>query len=477
MKLSATCFRLISFHYNRLDCCKNDNSPSITPVDAKIKSFAFFIFWSIPVLIFAVGAGLVERCFCSLKKNSTLLNAHELSTLKPSLFPILPPANLINKNLNLNKLSFDSSIVDKHQPMGFQETSDKTAVCLESVRNAGGDINKIRMLLKGNVKACHSLFKQAEKEEDVVTQIQLSHALFGMKWGKDDTKDFSSLTIGDLETFSYYPNEFMLFNSAYDQAMEVTSGWEKRENRGTETFRLAASRGYLPAFLELTCKEWNWRKSSFGFAVQLRPFVGKGDKRLDYYFGQALKNGCPIGSALYYEGLYWMNQSNNITVKYPREHQSFEDFKDYYIKYESWEALYNYDGFLVGSSVVLAPSKEAWEAFVKEKLEDIKIAPIDSYLFEYDSKQIKSLLNKYKITADTTSFSEKHKKEVIYSLSLYQDHKEIGKISVREGKIYETFENLEIKPIIEFIENVMKRSGSANSANIWLRYLIEVYKI
>lgn len=180
---------------------------------------------------------------------------------------------------------------------------------LDAVRDARGDVNEIRLLLKGNVETCHRLFREAEKEGDVVTQIQLSHALLGMKWGKDDTKDFSSLLVGDLEKFSYYPREFALFNLAYDQAMGVESDWRTGKARGVETFRLAANRGYLPAFLELMHKEWKGNASSYGFAAQLRPFVGKGDRQLDYYFGQALKNGCQIGSEQYYEGLYWMNRS------------------------------------------------------------------------------------------------------------------------------------------------------------------------
>lgn len=360
---------------------------------------------------------------------------------------------------------------------------------LAAVKDARGDINEMRILLKGNEETCNRLFKEAVAEGDVITQIQLSHALFGMKWGEDHTKNFSSLTAGDLESFSYYPQEFVLFNSAYDQAMGIKSDGKTHDARGSETFRLAAERGYLPAFLELMHKEWKGNTDSYGFAVQLRPFVGQGDKQLDYYFGQALKNGCQIGSELYYEGMYWMNQSCGIPVKYPKEHQSFYDFKSHYIQYESEHSYYDHNGFRhVGGSVILAPSREAWGTFVKEKLGDVRIAPLNSYMLRHDPEQIKSLLDQYRISVvHTSSFIEHptkgHKVVDLFgkskhgfcidSLWICQDDKEIGKISVQEDtfKIYQTIENPKIKPVIDFIENVMTRSGSAHSAHSWLKQM------
>lgn len=371
----------------------------------------------------------------------------------------------------------------------LQSPLDKSVVSLEAIRNARGDINEIRIILKGSVENCHSLFKKAVEEGDVVTQIQLSYALFGMKWGKDSTRDFSSLTVSDLEIFSYSLRGFLFFNSAYDEAMGITSDQRTREARGIKTFGLAASRGDLSAFLELMYQEWKPYTDSYGFAVQLRPFVGKGDKTLDNYFGQALKRGCQIGSKLYYEGLYWMNQSGGISVEYPKENQSFKHFKHEYIKNKNFlSSYYEHDDFLhVGTSIILAPSREAWETFVKEKLENVKIASMKSYLFTYNQEQIKFLLNEYKIsTAFINSFVESSEgkrieesfgNEVrgfrIDSLVIYQNHKKIGQISVQEDtfKIHQTFKNLKIQPIIDFIENVMTRTGSAYSANGWLQHI------
>lgn len=383
--------------------------------------------------------------------------------------------------------------ISKSESVAFQPAVGVATVSLEAIRQARGDINEIRMLLKGSVETCLNLFKQALEEGDVISQIQLSHALFGMKWGKDDSRDFSSLSARDLETFSYYPREFALFNSAYDQAMRVESGWSIRVARGEKTFRSAASLGYLPAFLELKCKEWIPHTYSYGFAVELRPFVGKGDRQLDYCFGQALKQGSQVGSKLYYEGMYWMNQSCGIPVKYPREHESFKDFTTRYVRHEDRvSTYYDHDGlFHVGSSV-LAPSREVWEAFVKEKLGDVTFAPVESYSFRYDAAQILSLLNEHKIDAVVTSSfveSATEGRDIksftgttfhgfrIDSLSLFQNHERIGEISVQENtfKIYQTFENPTIKPIIDFIENVMIRTGSASSAHSWLRQLGSKY--
>ncbi|MBS0624355.1 MAG: hypothetical protein JSS62_07045 [Verrucomicrobia bacterium] len=376
--------------------------------------------------------------------------------------------------------------------LGFQPVSGETTVNLKSLKSAvidaRGNINEIRMLLKGDVESLKLLFKIAVEEGDVVTQIQLSHALFGIKWGKDNTKDFSSLVVGDLEAFSYYPREFELFNSAYDLAMEVEADRKTCDARGLETFRMAASRGYLPAFLELTSKEWGKYTSSYGFAVQLQPFVGKGDKLLDYYFGQALKNGCQIGSEPYYEGLYWMNQSCGIPVKYPKGYQSFEEFKSFYIERQSGgSTYYSHDGFLhVGESIILAPSQEAWETFVEEKLRHVKFAPSESYLFKYDPKQIKFLLDGYKISVVParscvkSSDEERHAQQCrgetvhffyIDSLLVYQNDRKIGEISVQEDsfKIHQTFKDPKIQPIIEFIENVITRTGFSDSARSWLK--------
>jgi len=354
---------------------------------------------------------------------------------------------------------------------------DRPAVDLEAIRHARGNINEIRMRLKGDEKACLALFRQAVEEGDAISQIQLSQALFGMKWGKDSAKVFALLTIEDLEPFSYYPQDFLLFNSAYDEAMEIRPNFSMYETRGKKVFGQAADRGYLPAFLELKCAEWQWRKDSYGFAVQLRPFVGKGDRLLDFFFGQALIHGCQRGSASFYEGLYWAHMSGLIVFKYPSGFQTFESFKSSY-----WDANVQFksDDFLFAGKVILAPSSEAWEAFAEEKLYSVRVAPLESYSLQHNHEQIKSLLNELEISGivggglvQTSEETEEIKDFHIDSLTLYSDGKDIGKISVHEetSKIYQTFQNEKIQPIIAFVENVMTRGGRASSALAWLQQI------
>jgi len=363
-------------------------------------------------------------------------------------------------------------------------------VSLKNIRDARGDIKEIRLLLQGSKEACLHLFREAVEEDDVISQIELSQAFFGIQWGKDNEKDFSSIDYRDLEEFSYYPKEFLLFNLVYEKAMKVPCDWKARKVRSTETFTRASEMGYLPATLELKHAQWKWNSNSYGFAVELLPFVGKGDRKIDYCFGKALKNGCQAGSKLYYEGLHWMEQSIGVPVKYPPKGQSFDDFFRRYVRFEDASSTYyNHDGFWhIGPSVILAPSEEAWRTFVSEKLKDISIATPESYLFAYNAEEINTLLNECKIGAvQVSSFVDCSASEQavedfdgskifgfrINSLSIDENHVPIGEISVREDtfEIYQTFENPKIQPVITFIENVMKKSGSAGSAHAWLRQM------
>lgn len=361
---------------------------------------------------------------------------------------------------------------------------------LNSSSKAKGDIREIRMLLKGNVDLGHKLFREAVEQNDAISQIQLSHALFGIKWGKDFEKDFSTLTSKDLEEYSYYPRDFALFNSTYDSAMGTDSDYTTANERGFKTFHLASNSGYLPATLELLNKEWRIHLSSFGYAAALRPYVGKGDKMVDFSFGQALKSGTQAGTKSYYEGMYWMEQSRGITVKYPD--RDFESFKKDYVRYtDSCSTYYDYDGFRhVGSSVILAPNEHAWKTFVDEKLKKVEIAPLESYQIKHDPKQLAFLMkeNKIEFVVCSTFVSHPTKgREIadifgkpdhgfrINTLSVYAEHKKIGEISVQEDtfEIYQTIKDPKLQIVIDFIESVMKRTGSAYSAYSWLRQINE----
>lgn len=235
---------------------------------------------------------------------------------------------------------------------------------------------------------------------------------------------------------------------------------------------------------------------SYGFAVQLQPFVNKGDKVVDYYFGRALKHGSNPGSKSFYEGLYWMYTSDSIPVLYPKN-ESFDELYNHYISTEGrMYSYYKHDSFIYANegSTILVPSKEQWEIFVKEKIETAEIAPQKSYEFEYDEKEILSLLTKNIGTANCEYFEKDsigqeiandYETKIngfwIHSLSLYNGGTKIGTISARKStstneeypfQIHETIKNEQkIQPIIDLIENVMIRTGSTSSAASWLNHL------
>lgn len=390
---------------------------------------------------------------------------------------------LKNKELLMNHINIVTTS-GNFTPVDFQPKDLKSKII-----NAK-DINEIRILLRGNEEVCEELFRSAVKEGDAVTQIQLSRAYLGMQLGEDKEKNFSSLSLKDLKVFSYYRDSlggFPIFNLLFDKAMGTESNGKTCYSRGLETFKVAAARGYLPARFALLCDEWPmYRRRNYGFAVHLRPFVGKGCRELDYAFGEALKDGCVIGSKPFYEGLHWMYKSGLLRVRFPDADESFDSMKRWHLATNSSALIEDYDGLRFVDSLILAPSQEAWETFVKEKLGHIECAPIESYLFKYDSKQIKDLIKKYDLSfSSTNSFvgssgeneivdmddmDEETDGFIINIIEISQKLETIGRISVQKDsfKIYETIHHPDIKPIVDFIENVMVRTGSASSVKEWL---------
>lgn len=364
---------------------------------------------------------------------------------------------------------------------------DEKAVSFEAIEKTNGNLKEIRYLLQGDRQTGLELFKEALDKGNAVLQIQLSYALFGMKVAKDSEKDFSLLTPNDLESLMYYPKEFVLFYAAYDEATGSESSWQEEKARAMSTFGAAANHGYLPAILELCYEKWKHNTDTYGFAVQLRRYVGQGDKLIDSYFGSALKNGCQIGSPLYYEGIYWLEKSSDNLVKYPREEESFECFVNSYLSITS-ASHFEYDGFFhVYPSTILAPSKDAWETFLATKILPIQPAPLDSYLFTYDAEQIRTLMSQYKITGirellpitdpmeEQTIQHEEEKMHRFYLdvLTLYEGEKQIGMISVHSATfaIHQTFTDPRIQPVLDFVENILTRSGSVRSVLAWFRQI------
>lgn len=271
-------------------------------------------------------------------------------------------------------------IPDNADPSTYEvikSASTGSQLSLEAIKSANGNINEIRLLLKGDKDECYRLLREAIAQDDAVIQIQLSYALVGIEWGDDKNRDFSSAVASDLEDYLYYPRGFYSFNEAYDDALSLEFDLHEHDKRGAETFKKASALGYLPAVIELLYIEWAGKTASsefaLAFALVLQPYVGKGDKYLDYDFGLALKNGSPNGSELYYEGMYWMEISLGNDVKYPRENESFEKFKSWYCTYKDLISMFDdYDGLRhLSSGVILAPSRQFWLDFKAAKLQNI----------------------------------------------------------------------------------------------------------
>lgn len=378
----------------------------------------------------------------------------------------------------------------------FQPHVNDTSISLTTIKKTEGDINQIITLLNQNKENCLELFRKAIQEGDSIAQIQLSQAYCGIKYREEESKQIPPIKNEDLDEFNYYPKEFYLFKETYCEALQCEYDYKMDSEIAGKTFRDAANKGYLPAFLEYMHKIWGNHTKSYGFAVQLQPFVNKGNKVIDYYFGRALKHGAKPGSKLFYEGLYWIHRSDGLPVQFPQKNESFNDFTYRYYRSEGrFYSYYSQDGFIYAKEgpAILAPSREKWNAFIKEKVENAEITSEESYTFEYDEKRITSLLTKNIGTVCSERFehastgpeiAHDYEKKIpgfsIQSLSLYDGGTHLGTISVRKSpltcnkhpfEICKTIKSEKMQPIIEFIENIMIRTGSPSSASSWLSHL------
>lgn len=380
--------------------------------------------------------------------------------------------------------------MDQIQRPRFQSPSSLTnqqPIDLKSVENCGGNINVIRILLKGDENTCLKLFKKAVSQNYFSLQIQLSKAFYGMRWGKDRSRDLTKISPKDLEDYLYCNRRYRLFTSVYNQAFNIKSESdpEVETERAISTFNAAAELGYLPARLELLLAKSQLNSQTYKFAVQLRPFVGQGCNELDFYFGMALKQDSAIRSPSYYEGIYWILRSGINFVRFPTKTQDFKKFCDSYMEKNS--NYHFHDGFMhVEGSVdvqpcILASSKASWEKYKEKILKTTTVCPLEKYQFAYNKKQLVNLLYKYKIRCISLASKESEKNGqkkgsssdcfFISTLKLYSDGELIGTISVRHDntKLYKSFKHRELQPLIDFIENVMVRSGSSYSAISWLK--------
>lgn len=282
-----------------------------------------------------------------------------------------------------------SPIYTSHRQIPVSFLLNSPQASLDQIRSALGNINEIRRLVENDVNLYLCLFRQAVEENDAVSQIQLAFARFAEK----SSRNFELL--------------FLMYREAMNESID--------RQRVIDTYSLAASQGYIPAFLELKHAEWEpYSLTCFGFACQLRPYVGMGDQQLDCLFGRALR-GCGLDTDLYQASIFFMDPANSSA----------------------------------------------------DKLHYVNMINPDWFQIHYDPTVIKALLEEYKID---TIYWDNHPHTV---LKLYAHGKEIGQVSynLQNRHIEETISYPSIAPVIEFIENVMTRSGSAKSAMFWLAQL------
>lgn len=258
---------------------------------------------------------------------------------------------------------------------------------LDLVRQQSGDINKIRFLMKGDFPRCLNLFQQAINERDYVSQIELAYCYYGMKWGKDDKKQYTN--VSQMEKYDYYPHEYLLYRGINDEINKLN--YDDSQRMAKEAYMNAYKLGYLPAVLEYLYFQWRLNTSNYGFAMQLLPYIGKGDNNIDYYFGRALKHGCEPGTELYYQGMYWMEKSLGIEVKFPLCGEKFGQFTDFNMRHGNMGHSYHeLDCLLHIGDTILAPSPDYWNDFKESKILNINVKPIESYSLPFNINEVKS---------------------------------------------------------------------------------------
>lgn len=360
-------------------------------------------------------------------------------------------------------------------------------VSLRQIKDAGGDIKKIRMLLQGSSAECLRLFKEAGEKDDVIAQIQLSWAIHFMDREDDRKKDFSKLGLNDLKDVNCYPKNVLLscpFDKTWEIAFKQPHGFGVKNGKGAEAIKKAAERGYLPAILEHNHDKWQGCSNSYVFANQLAPHVGKGFEFLDYCFGRALKNGSFPGSEPFRAGIYWMECSLGIKVKFAKI-ESIEDNDDF-AAYEC--SNYYCDGFVhMTNGDIFAPSKEFWLNY-KEGLTKDKYGDPSAYIIPHNDGMnvVLSMMDDYEvnISCNDPSGEEKVSKTPL-TVYLSQVDEDDERVSNEIGKITTLLDPFSIhvsmdddsemfQPLVHFITLSMERKVSANSVCLWIQRALKI---
>lgn len=219
-----------------------------------------------------------------------------------------------------------------------------------------------------------------------------------------------------------------------------------------------ASNGITPAALNQIFKKWEGHLNCFALAAELRPYIGKGNKLVDYYFGYALMASTEKNHWAHNEGLYWISSANQANV--PAENQSFKEFADDFIDNYVGLSYYSQDeNFLFIDGHILAPSHEEWNAYKSRKFEDLTIAPEEYYQLDFNTDQLGALISAHNL--NFSFFPPENDKISIHSLLIHKGSIFAGEIAfnTKTCKVICTFDDEVITPVVEYIEVLTKKSS------------------
>lgn len=228
----------------------------------------------------------------------------------------------------------------------------------------------------------------------------------------------------------------------------------------------------MSGLTEEVLSKWRSGRDSYGFAMILQPYVGKGDKSIDYKFGEALKRGSFYESKLFLKGLWWIENSKGINVHYPRGTEPFDRFCSTYIQiYDVSSSFFDYKGFrFMSSGNVLASSAEEWQKFKDEHLSDPDLKTSNIEMIDYDPVLIYHLITLNDIRVISSSRGR------LNSVDFYNCKKgTFRSVTINRGdndfKLVSTFKDDKFQPVIDLVERLLLTCGSSSSVVSSIRSL------
>lgn len=353
-------------------------------------------------------------------------------------------------------------------------------VTLDKIKKTLGGTREICKLLNGDLERGYTLFRKAIEQQDAVAMVCLSPALFTIKLGIDWNADYSGFVYCDI---------LNLLISAYDAATGEQSDWKFKLDRSLKILHQAAEdRNFIERFFQDQIHALGQRRATYILAAFSRPFIDMDIHSVNHSFGIGLKNGSAPRSKPFYEGLSHWVKNRRCHILYPQS-QSFSSLMDSYFSQNLQSEFFESDGFCFCGNTVITPSEEQWKTFCAEKLNNIVAVPETDYFFEYDLREIIELVNQHEIKTslsceevrrpgDAPGIGDKIR---FSAITLYRNDSRMGAISVSSEPEADSFtivqtinEPEEIQPVVRFIENILRRTGSNLSARDWLEYISEL---